>query len=201
MKRHGCEGWRGPAVIRSPSGDASVARCRRSRRRRRRCTPRTRRRSGTRSTKRNGSRPSAADVFPVFGERPVRRDRLRRRPEGALADLDDEAGNGATTEAAHQGRARLGEGVRFSHWRQPGRRRDEGPARTGARRGDASRRAAVRAGAGVHLTALREADAGDSTELAFEFLILTAPRTSEVLRARWEEIDRDAKVWTIPAAA
>lgn len=50
------------------------------------------------------------------------------------------------------------------------------------------------------LTTLRELDAGESPKLAFEFLILTAARTSEVIGARREEIDRDAKVWTIPAA-
>lgn len=50
------------------------------------------------------------------------------------------------------------------------------------------------------LEALREADAAEPTKLAFEFLILTAARTSEVIGARWEEIGLDAKTWTIPAA-
>jgi len=40
---------------------------------------------------------------------------------------------------------------------------------------------------------------GVSTRLAFEFLILNASRTSEVLLAQWSEIDLDAKTWTIPA--
>jgi integrase len=35
--------------------------------------------------------------------------------------------------------------------------------------------------------------------LALEFAILTAARSSEVLGARWEEIDFDARIWTIPA--
>lgn len=35
---------------------------------------------------------------------------------------------------------------------------------------------------------------------ATEFLILTATRTGEALGARWGEIDRAAKVWTVPAA-
>jgi integrase len=35
---------------------------------------------------------------------------------------------------------------------------------------------------------------------ALEFLILTATRTSEVVGARWEEIDLAAQIWTIPAA-
>jgi len=35
--------------------------------------------------------------------------------------------------------------------------------------------------------------------LAFEFLILTAARTNEVLQARWIEVDLDNAVWTVPA--
>ena len=34
---------------------------------------------------------------------------------------------------------------------------------------------------------------------ALEFTILTAARTNEVLGAKWEELDLDQKVWTIPA--
>lgn len=34
---------------------------------------------------------------------------------------------------------------------------------------------------------------------AFEFLILTAARSGEVLGAKWDEIDLESKVWTIPA--
>ncbi len=34
---------------------------------------------------------------------------------------------------------------------------------------------------------------------AMEFLILTATRTNETLEARWDEINLDEKVWTIPA--
>ena len=37
------------------------------------------------------------------------------------------------------------------------------------------------------------------TRLAFAFLILTAARSGEVRGARWDEIDLDAGVWTIPA--
>ncbi len=46
---------------------------------------------------------------------------------------------------------------------------------------------------------LRDADASESTRLAFEFLILTATRTSEVILAEWSEIDIKKKAWTIPA--
>lgn len=34
---------------------------------------------------------------------------------------------------------------------------------------------------------------------ALEFLILTAARSGEVLGARWDEMDMEAKVWTVPA--
>lgn len=46
---------------------------------------------------------------------------------------------------------------------------------------------------------LGKADANESTRLAFEFLILTATRTSEVILAEWSEIDLEEKTWTIPA--
>jgi integrase len=35
---------------------------------------------------------------------------------------------------------------------------------------------------------------------ALEFLILTACRTSEVLAARWSEINLPDKLWTIPSS-
>ena len=35
---------------------------------------------------------------------------------------------------------------------------------------------------------------------ALEFLILTAARTGEVIGARWNEFDFEAKIWTVPAA-
>jgi len=46
---------------------------------------------------------------------------------------------------------------------------------------------------------LRSADTNRSIRSAFEFLILTAARTGEVVNARWDEIDLEAKTWTIPA--
>ena len=46
---------------------------------------------------------------------------------------------------------------------------------------------------------LRTTTADETTRLAFEFLILTATRTSEVLLAKWSEIDLKNKTWTIPA--
>ncbi|WBU61199.1 tyrosine-type recombinase/integrase [Paracoccus albus] len=47
---------------------------------------------------------------------------------------------------------------------------------------------------------LRRSDnRGKIARLAFEFLILTATRTSETLLAEWPEIDDAAAIWTIPA--
>jgi integrase len=47
---------------------------------------------------------------------------------------------------------------------------------------------------------LRASDAGLTVRLAFEFLILTGARTSEVLNAPWSEFNIDAKTWTIPGS-
>ena len=41
--------------------------------------------------------------------------------------------------------------------------------------------------------------ATDAVKLAFEFLVLTAARSGEVRGARWAEINKSARVWTIPA--
>jgi integrase len=47
------------------------------------------------------------------------------------------------------------------------------------------------------MTALR-ARTGSSAR-ALEFAILTCGRTNEILGARWDELDLDGKVWTVPA--
>lgn len=41
---------------------------------------------------------------------------------------------------------------------------------------------------------------GSLSALALRFLILTATRTREVLQARWEEIDPETRIWTVPAS-
>jgi integrase len=46
---------------------------------------------------------------------------------------------------------------------------------------------------------LREADSGLMARLALEFLILTAARTSEVLGAKWGEVDETERLWIVPA--
>ncbi len=47
---------------------------------------------------------------------------------------------------------------------------------------------------------LRNAGMTPTGALAFEFLILTAARTSETLNAQWSEIDFEKALWTVPAA-
>ena len=51
---------------------------------------------------------------------------------------------------------------------------------------------------GAALKRIRSADAYVGIRLAFEFLVLTAARSGEVRGARWQEIDCDDAVWTIP---
>ena len=46
---------------------------------------------------------------------------------------------------------------------------------------------------------VRAATALEAAKLAFEFLVLTAARWSEVRWAEWAEIDRTGRVWTVPA--
>ena len=46
---------------------------------------------------------------------------------------------------------------------------------------------------------VQDSQAGLSTKLAFEFLILAAARSGEVRLATWEEMDMEAQVWTVPA--
>jgi integrase len=47
------------------------------------------------------------------------------------------------------------------------------------------------------ISELREREA--VAAMALEFTILNASRSGEVLRAKWSEIDREAKLWTVPA--
>ena len=50
----------------------------------------------------------------------------------------------------------------------------------------------------VFMKELRETEG--TAALALEFLILTAARTSEVIYARWPEVDLKNKTWIVPAA-
>ena len=45
---------------------------------------------------------------------------------------------------------------------------------------------------------LKTSTVGAIAKLAFEFMVLTAGRTNEVLGARWDEVDLEARTWTVP---
>ena len=49
------------------------------------------------------------------------------------------------------------------------------------------------------LASVRGSRASPSTKLAFEFLVLTAARSGEARGARWDEMDLERAVWTVPA--
>ena len=53
---------------------------------------------------------------------------------------------------------------------------------------------------GEALARVRASRAHRATELAFEFLVLTACRSGEVRGARWVEVDEAAATWTVPPA-
>ena len=52
---------------------------------------------------------------------------------------------------------------------------------------------------GAAVRTIRGSQAGIITKLAFEFLILTATRSGETLKATWSEIDEGKRLWTISA--
>ena len=53
---------------------------------------------------------------------------------------------------------------------------------------------------GAAIGKVRAAEPGKVEALAFEFLVLTASRGVEVRGAAWSEIDREERVWTVPAS-
>ena len=52
---------------------------------------------------------------------------------------------------------------------------------------------------GAALDTVRTSSAWALSKLAFEFLVLTAARSGEVRGARWEEVDFENAIWTVPA--
>ena len=60
-------------------------------------------------------------------------------------------------------------------------------------------RALPHAEVGAALARVKDSGAYPGAMLALEFLVLAAARSGEVRNARWEQIDRDGAVWTIPA--
>lgn len=110
-----------------------------------------------------------------------------------------------TTETARRLRGRIGEVLDFAA--AEGLRPDDNPARKGkldqllpkARKIQTVKSHAALPYAELpgFMKALREGNG--VAPRALEFLILTAARTTEVLEARWDEIDLEAAVWTVPA--
>jgi integrase len=49
------------------------------------------------------------------------------------------------------------------------------------------------------IAGLSQADVSEVVRLAFEFLILTASRTNEVLGMKWAEVDEAGRTWAVPA--
>ncbi|MEL6506882.1 MAG: integrase, partial [Pseudomonadota bacterium] len=48
------------------------------------------------------------------------------------------------------------------------------------------------------LLTMRATDMHPLSKLALEFIVLTAARTSEVLKAEWAEVDFEARLWSVP---
>lgn len=138
-----------------------------------------------------------ADVFPVFGDRPV----SAIGPSEVLAAL----GKVWTTKPETARRLKQRIRVVIDWAKASGHRDGDNPVDGITRVLPKVRQAAVHHAAlpynqlPAFVHALRAADAGVIVRLAFEFLILTAARTGEVLQAQWSEIDRQTKTWTIPA--
>jgi len=139
-----------------------------------------------------------ADIFPVFGDRPV----------NAIdsADVLKALSPIWTTKPETARRLKQRIKVVFDWARASGLRSGDNPVEgltevLPRHRGEPTHHAALPYQAvPTFLTVLRTADTSESIRLAFELLILTATRTNEVLRATWAEVDLDAKVWTIPGA-
>ena len=62
------------------------------------------------------------------------------------------------------------------------------------------RKALLHREVGAAIEKVRAAKAGKVDALAFEFMVLTAARGVEVRGAVWSEIDREERVWTVPAS-
>ena len=155
-------------------------------------------RSGWRNPKHAQDWPASLErfVFPRFGQRSVSKvtsaDVL-----GVLAPIWYEK-----PETARRVRHRIGA---VMHWAVAMEYRPDNPcdrvAATLGRQRHVVRhmRALPHAEVAEAVATVRASGATAAAKLAFEFLVLTAARSGEVRLARWDEIDLDAEVWTIPA--
>lgn len=139
-----------------------------------------------------------ADVFPVIGEQPV----STTQPSDVLKVLSSIW----TTKPETARRLKQRIKVVFDWAKASGFRTGDNPVDgitkvlPKVRQASEHHPALPYAQVPAFLESLRSTEAGEPTRLAFEFLILTATRTGEVVGARWDEIDVDAKTWTIPGA-
>ncbi len=137
-----------------------------------------------------------ADIFPVFGDRPV--------DQVDTADVLKALTLIWTTKAETARRIKQRVRTVLDWAKASGYREGDNPA-DAITRALPKQRVKVRhlpalpySDVPAFLAALRDAAAAPSVKLAFEFLVLTAARTSEVLGAQWDEIDQRAETWTVP---
>lgn len=137
-----------------------------------------------------------ADIFPVFGDRPV--DQID------TADVLKALTPIWTTKAETARRIKQRVRTVLDWAKASGYREGDNPADT-VTRALPKQQAKVRhlpampyVDVPTFLSTLQNADAAPAVKLAFEFLILTAARTSEVLGAAWDEIDQNTGTWTVP---
>ena len=140
-------------------------------------------------------RASLRDHMAGFAQLPVARvdvDHLRR----ALEPL--------APKTADRALRRIGT---VMEWAIAGKHRADNPARSlrrtlaGLSRGEAQHRKAMHhAKVGALLARVRTCDARADVRRAFELMVLTGLRPGEAMGARWEELDLDARMWTLPGA-
>jgi len=136
-------------------------------------------------------------AFPIIGSRPVDvidSSEILRVLSGVWLDKPE------TARRVRQRLTLIFDWARAHHFRTAGNPTDGVIDVLPKHRDEAVHHAALPyASVPTFVHALRAADAVHAAiRLAFELLILTATRTNETLGARWEEIDLDAAVWTIP---
>ena len=105
-------------------------------------------------------------------------------------------------ETARRVRQRIGTVMKWAvakGWRQDNPAQDIGQALPKQNRQQEHRKSLPYSQIADFLDALQGSQAGETTKLALEFLILTAARSGEVRGAVWSEIDLVAREWKIPA--
>ena len=155
-------------------------------------------RAGWRNPKHAHDWPASLErfVFPRFGERPVS-EISSADVLGVLAPIWHEK-----PETARRVRQRI---RAVMQWAVAMEYRADNPCdrvvATLGRQRDVVRhmRALPHAEVASAVATVRATRATSAVKLAFEFLVLTAARSGEVRLARWEEVDLQADLWTVPA--